>query len=95
MGRGTRCPVEPLLSPGGSVRLKRGEPPLQFCDDFQIPLAMTDQISTPPACRVGLAGVVRPCRAFKLRNESPNLIHGSCCLGHCMVRSPSGWRSLE
>ena len=54
MGRGTRCPVEPLLSPGGSVRLKRGEPPLQFCDDFQIPLAMTDQISTPTCLSRGV-----------------------------------------
>jgi hypothetical protein len=50
---------------------------LQFCNDFQIPLAMTDKIGTPLACRVRLAGVVLPDRAFKLRNELPDLVHDS------------------
>ena len=69
---------------------KRGEPPLHFRNDIQIPLAMSDQISTPLACRVGLAGVVLPYRAFKLRNELPDLVHGSCRAGYEMVPSLSG-----
>src|ERR1700685_2467689 len=56
---------------------------------------MSDQISTPLACRVGLAGVVLPYRAFKLRNELPDLVHGSCRAGYEMVGSLSGCELLE